>query len=708
MIKGLKTHSFRKLSDFEVSFKPGSNILTGDNGAGKSTVFRAIRFALYGVAAAGCAKELLPTHGAKNCKVVLNIDDLVITRDLRNCTITKDGTPVAEGNTPCTQYMEDYLGMDFKAFNIFCLSPQGETQALLTVGATELNRRVEQYSGVDIIDKIIKATSSDISVYKGKLDNQSLIDTDTMHKALVDLECVIDDGKSTLAEIVAIKAELDDATASLRLSISHQKKINGDIYRAKELHDQAEVERDACELELNEAEKLLAELISKSNSVQGLSEQISELSSDIEFKTNANTSRDLEAQKYSQAKEAAHRLVPLADSEAKAKTDLELLQHEITAVGSEVSSNCDEVTALERVIKQDKKLLRDGICPTCERPHKNFDAELVHIRCEDNRVHLRATQEVLAKKLAETDLLNRQVRDFLRKISSYDIQLADAEMRRDATFERLEAMPCYDPAKINSLVKKRDDLVFTKRSIAEHSQRIEQAKTTVERLQRTFSRNSQKMADNAELASYHLVPTITMQQELSEKTEGLQELTQKEVHHSNLIAGLESDLIHISDEYTMALASNEKYIEDSKASSVLVSLNKLLRKRRGEFMADIWAGILARASHFVNETTSGWITEIGRDDKGNFTFRERGNIPCPIIGTASGAQAAFCGAAIRIGISLAMHGSNALLMLDEPTESMSEVNASKLASGLLALGGQTMLITHRTSEAVSAQSVIQL
>lgn len=140
----------------------------------------------------------------------------------------------------------------------------------------------------------------------------------------------------------------------------------------------------------------------------------------------------------------------------------------------------------------------------------------------------------------------------------------------------------------------------------------------------------------------------------------------------------------------------------------LTKLVEMLRGQRQSFMSTVWNSILAASSTFVDNATDGWITGLGRDDAGNFTFSERGGVYAPVIGCASGAQKAFLGVGVRVGLGQALLGRNMALLLDEPTEAMSEDNAGNLAAALLALGGQTLFITHRNKEAVSAQRVIQI
>ena len=135
---------------------------------------------------------------------------------------------------------------------------------------------------------------------------------------------------------------------------------------------------------------------------------------------------------------------------------------------------------------------------------------------------------------------------------------------------------------------------------------------------------------------------------------------------------------------------------------------KFLRSSRTKYMDGVWTLILGAATGWINTATNGWITAVGRDSStGEFNFTENG-INAPAKSEASGAQKEFIGTALRIGLGMSLQGSNSMLLLDEPTAGMREFRADQLASGLLGVSGQKIVITHRQSERLTAANVINL
>lgn len=95
LIKTIHLNNIRSYSDAEIVFPEGSLLLSGDIGAGKSSILLAIEFALFGIER-GESADLLLRHGAKQGSVELlfsvNNEDVFIKRSLKRAknTVAQD------------------------------------------------------------------------------------------------------------------------------------------------------------------------------------------------------------------------------------------------------------------------------------------------------------------------------------------------------------------------------------------------------------------------------------------------------------------------------------------------------------------------------------------------------------------------------------------------------------------------------------------
>ncbi len=141
-LKRLYAHNFKQLQEVELHFPDSARVLVqGKNEAGKSTLFEAIFFALFGTALAtetgGRGLVDLIAYGTEKARVELDVacDDRIfkitrtIVRDKSNSwelEIARDGAPPEEirGNTAVNKRLIAELGFDGEALLNTCFVEQ--------------------------------------------------------------------------------------------------------------------------------------------------------------------------------------------------------------------------------------------------------------------------------------------------------------------------------------------------------------------------------------------------------------------------------------------------------------------------------------------------------------------------------------------------------------------------------------------------------
>ncbi|MDD2384628.1 MAG: SMC family ATPase [Sulfurospirillaceae bacterium] len=161
-LKTLSLQNFKRYPSFEMTFEEGLCGILGRNGSGKSTIFEAVFFALYGEYK---NKELLKTSGAEgNVKVELcfyiNEKEYTSIREFRGRVMTAYASlkcgeeTTTTGAKEVTIAINKLLGMGKEAFLHTVFASQKELTALSSMKNDERKTMMRRLLGLEKIDKI--------------------------------------------------------------------------------------------------------------------------------------------------------------------------------------------------------------------------------------------------------------------------------------------------------------------------------------------------------------------------------------------------------------------------------------------------------------------------------------------------------------------------------------------------------------------------
>ena len=715
MIKYIKTDRFKKLGTTTFTFTEGTNVIVGENGAGKSTIFSAIRFALFGLSAISASKQNVPTYGESGCKVTLAINDFIVVRTLNDCKIyySEDGNvaidnkyKVAEGPKPCTNWIMDKLNLDHKMFSIFNMSMQGETGALITLGATELNRVVENYAGVSIIDKVIKSVNEEVGQLKSKLAYVTLSDTKEMKEALLLAE---KDKKFSNKVLLTLTEKSKGLKESLKLAEAKYDKAvenNNKAEKYQQLISAKESELAALNKEKEILQKELVliqgELVGVDGNLESLAEELREELNDYYQKDRQHSKLENKLETLLASISKYKKESELEEKYAERKLEIEREIEEYKDFLLTVEANN---TAIINEINGYKKELKSGVCQSCNRPFENFDASAL-------KEKINKAEALLAKGVSDRDEKSLSLSRLKKELSSIPRfveggkELAQ-ELSLEANNIRNEIVLIEQEYENFDEEYKRSELAKTEATINNKDKLNNKLKSITGRMQEVVSAITKVKEAIKEATPYLKVDQETYYAEIIDLNKSINLVSKEFMEEKEKLSEIENKIKSLNKEISIAEENNKVYRETSTKLSTSTELAKYLKSSRVKFMSTVWTTILSVASDFVNTTTVGWITEVGRSDKGEFTFTDNG-IVSPVVSEASGAQKEFIGTAVRVGLAVCLAGNNAMMLLDEPTAGMTEENANKLASGLLGISGQKILITHRVSEKLTAENIISL
>ena len=171
ILKSLRLQNFRKFENELIEFPDGVTGIVGLNGAGKSTIFEAIAWVLFGPVAARTSSDQIKREGAKDkdiCRVELEfvfegkIREMAGKNLTASATVTINGKLAANGADVVSKFIQKKLSMDFKSFYTSIFAKQKELNALSSMNPHERRPLILKMLGINDLDDIISEIRSDI------------------------------------------------------------------------------------------------------------------------------------------------------------------------------------------------------------------------------------------------------------------------------------------------------------------------------------------------------------------------------------------------------------------------------------------------------------------------------------------------------------------------------------------------------------------
>ena len=226
MLKSLRMRNIRSYSDEKIDFPPGSTLLSGDIGSGKSTILMAADFALFGTRRGELQGSDLLRHGKNEGSVELDFEcggaEFTVKRALKRGksilqdtgSLTENGTEYSLSPTELKARIMDILGYPDSGKPLFrytVYTPQEEMKSILLNPET----RLEVLRNIFEADKYVRIKSNsrilltEIRAMKRSCDALSR-DLEEKEKLLGEENSSL---SSTLEELKNLQESLDKSNA---------------------------------------------------------------------------------------------------------------------------------------------------------------------------------------------------------------------------------------------------------------------------------------------------------------------------------------------------------------------------------------------------------------------------------------------------------------------------------------------------------------
>lgn len=699
--KRIQCAAFMRHATLDLDLDAGLIVIRGPNGSGKSSALTAIQFALYGLTAVSGGKDIAIRTGSKDCNVQLDFtlgDDYYrIERTTRNATLTlvNSGAKIANGTSAVTDWVTDNFGLDRKMFTDLMYSQQGETTALLTLGAPALNAMVEKITGADFIDRVVKRASARLSHADGQLSaipvpeetGELRSELETGRQTLDDLQNQFSRTERNVADqqqrVAAASAALSAAESDNRAAQRYQ---DGARRLASDLS--AESGRRASAVEALARIPARESLAREEQALSAAQDTLSACDRQVRHRTEADMA-------LATARRSLERLEPKAAGSADAAKLKVVRTAEWETVCNELRAQTQELNAAEAEYKRVVKSLDEAICHACKRP---LDAK--------HAVELEANKAALEERLPtlRASVQGSSARDgaLQREISSLNMSilteseeqiLSEAIASARNANEVLNGIPTdiqaqYDAAR-KAEIEARNALSQARSEMTER----ERAQKQIDDSDRKMKAIQDDLDALDKKEPVDLQPLISASNEASNTLMTMQnELNRIESDYNALEARLDAveKRIAVSDNYRERRSALER------STALLRQLVKYLRDNKSRYLADTWATLTAEVSEFVSRCTDREIELIQRTPEGKFLYTQGGETR-PLDGL-SGGQRALAGVGMRLAMGSLSPAAAGALVLDEPSSELNDELAGVMAAELRAQWRQVILVTHRTGE----------
>ena len=685
MLTKIKLENFRQHLNLELDFKNGVTVLRGSNEQGKTTVFEAVAFALFGVKA--CRNNDLTTWGEPDNSHKVTLD---FTAHDEQCTITRTKSSaelqvtracgsvrVVTGQTETVKAVETMLGLKPGLGSQLMFVGQSQIQGILAEGGAKTTSFIEKLADLDVIDNLVTELQDNYPTGKTLvLDDMLESSKEELLAATIELKATPDPTKMLEAEIKELKNNLTEKQAALV---------------------EATAEFEAIDLKYNESKTAEVEYKHYVEKKKNLDSRLLELK-DLAFVAEP-VETDLTALK--------EELVGLELLEENYK-DFVSYKDEVTArmLRADWTANFDRVSAelVERnnIIQEKSKEVEDNIktiaglsdicCKTCKREFENaaeqkalaYDLEIINEKLNLEIEALFAEQEPLQVEFEN-----------LKSYATWEPELLNTSWTYDKT---------YIPAK---LVWKGQDVsnyvegkVFeTRVSIVnadkEYAYNVREYKIYKDML----SRKQELSTELEGLVEIHKPEDSTKIEELRNTSKGLVQDRQHEVYQlGSEVKNFEANNVHRYNKHIAAL-SRVAELEDSIArctkSIEQVSLNNLLLKSlraAKPLVADkIWRAVCETVSIYFSQMR-GVESVVSKDNNEGFTVNGEA------ISSLSGSTLSILGLALRVALVKTFLPSCDILLLDEPFDGADSSRRDSMLGFIVQSGFmQMIIITHENS-----------
>jgi len=674
ILKTLNLVNYRKFKNATIEFPDGIIGVIGLNGVGKSTIFEAIAWALYGPNAARTSADQIKREDAADsdpCRVELEFifedETYRIVREMSGKALSASASVLvndklaANGAEAVSKYIQKKLGMDSKSFFTSIFAKQKELNVLSIMNTSERRPLILKMLGVDELDEVVKDIRAD------KKNKDTLIEK---------LSHDITDEKTGKSKIESYdneiknlnnkKEELDKSIKKIKEEIQVFKK-EVDALEKNYVSNKKEYEKiNLLKEKLTEKKTLFENKKKLETEIKNLESKISERQQTIELQRKKTKGFE----KLNDDMKNVEKKLKSSDEELE--KIVKKIEQEKTIVDNIKENICD----IDSKKKNISKLGPDAKCPTCDRvlgdQHnkllKNFDKEK-----KEREAKIESLLKNIKKNSEEKDIFFREKQALGKKRNYLQTQMREKE-RIDATIDNISA----------EIKKEKTELEHKGKELKRIS-KIDFVPSEYESVKNEVNNFYKKYQSSLDLLTDKKDSFADSKLEL-EKKDGEKNLVIQK------IKTLEGKVAELKD-------FKKRINEERKNAQHLGMLSDIMSSFRTHLISRIRPTLSSYASSYFERLTDGKYREMELDEDYNIMIYDDGNSYS--IQRFSGGEEDLANLCLRLAISEVITeragGVFSFIILDEIFGSQDMIrrqNIMKALNGLSSKFRQILLVTH--------------
>lgn len=687
MLEQLKLTYFSQHEDVTINFTEGMNAIRGANEAGKSRMFQAVMFGLFGLRAVGLTIDELVTweHEARELRV-----DLVFThaggrynlyRTAKSAELVGPGF-VSSGLSEVTAKITQIFGADMHIAAKVLVANQNDITKALEEGSSKL---IEDLSGINLLDQLI------LKIQRHKLTGN----TKALDLQLVDVEQRLQ-GSRPVFDHSQLEETLTNAESNYRMLEFSVQELQGELDALKPAYEQGRIDveyisrfngaKDRAKAQLAAAQAVLAAYVEP-------------------------TMPDIEGLESKQAEQAAW--LPIKDAYAKfvrihqAPSEGTFKQYGQALLDKEmaVQKFADESAALKSRIAHGRLHIGGRTaCPTCGTAFA--DAAEIAAREEAAKADIAEAQRSLDAITAERTKSQAKEKA-IETLAKGDAQLTAAVQPYLAYIEQVpDCWPSQWAWKAQTQFPDPIDYSgLLKAARAEREKSLEKINAHVRAVQQAEDL-AVEVALEPDVVDVDAARETFKQYDLL--TERIQGIKLAVANEASKVQAATTALDRATQAAGAAHAAWDA--DEAQRTSLRTAIAEMvhnngvikkLREARPVVANQLWATILSPVSDYFSQIRG--VASIVTKDGDDFYINSKK------AKVYSGSTMDSLGLAVRMALHRIFLGTVDFLMVDEPARGMDATRETNLLASISRLNiPQTVVVTHSEIIDTYAANVIQL